>query len=410
MYAHLGRQIVAVVALALLVPPVSYAQTTSEGGPDPSTVRVRIGPLWMNPTISLPNVGIDTNVFNDPSNLTAKRDFTITASPKTELWLRMGRTWLSGLIAEDVVWYQTYSSERSVNNTYTIGWKAPLNRLVLTTSATWLSTRARPGFEIDERARRKEPAYAGSVEFRGFANTYIGVRGSRNQVKFDENAVFKNSSLQKQLDRVVTSAAVTLRHELTPLTSITFGVGRSEERFRFATSRNSTSNDYFVGLTFDPAALIKGNATFGYTSYKPESADLPSYKGTTASVGLTYTLLGSTRFSVAMTRAVDFSYDINQPYYVITGGTGSIAQQIFGPFDAVARGGAQHLEYRTRVGATAIAPDRTDRVRSYGFGMGIHMGQDLRLGFNIDKERRTSVLIDRQFDGLKYGTSLTYGL
>jgi Putative beta-barrel porin 2 len=410
LYTPLARQIVAVCALVLLVTPASYAQTTGEGGPDPATVRVRIGPLWMNPSISLPNVGIDTNVFNEPPNLAPKRDFTVTVLPRTELWVQMGRTWLSGLIAEETVWYRKYTTERSVNSTYAISWKAPLNRLVLTTSATWLRTRERPGFEIDARALRREPAYAGSVEVRALAKTLFGVRASRNQVKFDENAVFKDSSLQEQLDRTITSAAVTLRHELTPLTSITFGVGRSEERFKFATSRNATSNDYSVGLTFDPAALIKGAATFGYRSYKPVSADLPGYKGSTAGVGLTYTLLGSTRFSVAMTRAVDFSYDINQPYYVLTGGSGSIAQRIFGPLDVVARAGAQRLKYRSRVDAIVIAPDRTDRVQSYGIGLGIHMGQDLRLGFNVDKVKRTSVLIDRQFDGLKYGTSLTYGL
>ena len=106
MYTHLKRQIVAALALAVLVAPASSAQTT-DGGPDPATVRVRIGPLWMNPTISLPNIGIDTNVFNDPPNVAPKRDFTITVSPKTDLWLRMGRTWLSGAIAEDIVWYQS---------------------------------------------------------------------------------------------------------------------------------------------------------------------------------------------------------------------------------------------------------------------------------------------------------------
>jgi hypothetical protein len=406
----LKREILAALAFALLLAPASSAQTPEDGGPDPSLVRVRIGPLWMNPTISMPNVGIDTNVFNEPPNLTPKRDFTITVSPKTELWLRMGRTWLSGLVAEDIVWYQKYKTERSVNNAYSIGWKAPLNRLLLTTSAAWISTRARPGFEIDARAQRKEPTYTGSVEVRGFAKTYIGVRGSWKQVRFADNTVFKNSSLQDQLDRTDTAAAVTLRHELTPLTSITFSVGRTEERFRFATSRDATSNDYSVGLTFDPAALIRGNATFGYTSYKPASGDLPGYKGTTASAGLTYTLLGSTRFSATITRAVEFSYDINQPSYVLTGGTLSIAQQIFGPFDVVARAGAQRLEYRSRVGAIVIASGRTDRVRSYGLGVGIHMGQDLRLGFNVDKERRTSVLADREYDGLKYGSSITYGL
>lgn len=410
LHTPLTHQIVAAFAVVLLVAPASYAQTLGDGGPDPAAVRVRIGPLWMNPTIAMPNIGIDTNVFNDPANVTPKRDFTITASPKTELWLRMGRTWLSGVVAEEVVWYQTFTTERAANETYTIGWKAPLNRLVLATTATWLSTRARPGFEIDARAQRKEPTYTGSVEVRGFAKTFIGVRGSWSQVKFDENAVFKGSSLQDQLNRTATSAAVTLRYEVTPLTSITFSGGRSEERFKSALSRNSTSNEYSVGLSFDPAALIKGDAKFGYTSYKPASGDLPGYKGTTAAVGLSYTLLGSTKFSATMTRDVEVSYDINQPYYLLTGGTASIAQQIFGPVDVVARAGAQRLEYRSRVGAVVTAPDRTDRVRSYGGGLGIHMGPTMRLGFNIDKERRTSVLTDRQYEGLKYGTSVTYGL
>src|SRR5258705_13543268 len=107
----------------------------------------------------------------------------------------MGRTWLSGLVAEDLIWYRKYSNERGANNTFTIGWKAPLNRLVLTTNASWVKTRSRPGFEIDSRARRKEPQYSGSIEVRGFAKTYIGVRGSRSQVKFDEDAVFDGNSL-----------------------------------------------------------------------------------------------------------------------------------------------------------------------------------------------------------------------
>ena len=46
------------------------------------------------------------------------------------------------------------------------------------------------------------------------------------------------------------------------------------------------------------------------------------------------------------------------------------------------------------------APDRTDHVRTFGGGVGFRMGQDLRLGFNIDKERRTSVLTDREYEGL----------
>ena len=156
----------------------------------------------------MPNLGIDTNVFNDPSTVTPKRDFTFDLLPKTELWLRMGRTWLLGTVAEQIIWYQTYTTERSVNGTYSIGWKAPLNRLLLTTSAAQVSTKSRPGFEIDVRAHRREPVYTGSVEVRGFAKTFLGVRGSWSRVKFDEDAVFRGSSLEEQLGRTVTTAAV----------------------------------------------------------------------------------------------------------------------------------------------------------------------------------------------------------
>jgi hypothetical protein len=349
-------------------------------------------------------------VFNDPLTVTPKKDFTVNLSPKAELWLRMGRTWLSGSVAEEILWYQKYTSERSVNSTYSIGWKAPLNRLVLTTSATLLNTKSRPGFEIDERAQRQEPLYAGSVEVRGFAKTFIGVRGSWNQVRFDQDAVFNGSSLQEQLDRTVTTAAITLRHELTPLTSVTFSGGRSEQRFKSATLRNSKSADYSVGLLFDPAALIKGSATVGYTVYTPETSDLAGYRGSIAAASLTYTLLGSTRISGTITRAVDFSYDVNQPYYLRTGGTAEIAQQIFGPVDFVARAGAQRLRYETRTGADVTEPDRTDHVKVYGIGFGTHLGQDVRLGFNIDWNRRTSVLAEREYKGMRYGSSLTYGL
>jgi putative beta-barrel porin BBP2 len=399
------------LALVLLFARSGSAQTpTAEGGPDPATVRVRMGPLWLNPTVSMPNVGVDTNVFNEPLHLNPKRDFTITASPKTEFWLRMGRTWLSGIVSEDIIWYQTYASERAANDTYTVGWKAPLTRLVVATSATWLNTRSRPGFEIDARARRKEPQYSGSIEVRGFAKTYVGIRGSWKQVRFDETAVFKGSSLGDQLDRRAETVAITLRHDLTPLTSLTVSAARSDERFDTAVSRNSTTDEYSVALLFDPAALFKGSATIGYTVFKPEAADLGGYRGTTAAIALTYTLLGSTRFAGTMTRNIEFSYDVNQPYYVLTGGTLSIAQQVFGPFDIMARAGDERLKYRSRLGAVLTDPDRTDRVKTYGGGIGIHLGQTLRLGFSLDNERRTSVLADREYEGLKYGSSITYGL
>ena len=347
---------------------------TADGGPDPETVRMRIGPLWMNPIISMPNLGIDTNVFNDPPSAVPKRDFTMTLAPKADMWLRLGRTWLSGTVAEDIIWFQTYSTESSVNQLYSIGWKAPLNRLVLGTSATWVRTSSRPGFEIDTRAQRDVPTYTASAEIRGFSRTFIGVRGSWARVAFDEDAEFNGTNLQDQLDRTTNAAAVTVRHAMTPLTSLIFSAGRSEERFTTASTRDSTSDDYSVAVEFDPAALLKGSARVGYTAYRTEAADLEDFNGMTSAVSLAYTLLGSTRFSFGVGRSIQSSYDINQPYYLQTGASVSLAQQIFGPVDVVARFGGQRLEYRTRTGVEVAAADRTDHTRTFGGGVGLPDG------------------------------------
>src|SRR6185312_11489268 len=80
------------------------AQT--EPGAPPPNVQMRLGPLYVNPRIALTNAGTDTNVFNESVN--PKSDFTVTVTPGTDLWLRVGPTWLQSNINEDLVWFQKY--------------------------------------------------------------------------------------------------------------------------------------------------------------------------------------------------------------------------------------------------------------------------------------------------------------
>jgi hypothetical protein len=127
---------IALIVTGLLCPSLALAQGET-GGPDPAKVRVRLGALWMNPSISLSNLGVDQNVFNDPPELQPKEDFTATIAPKIDLWLRMGRSWLSGSIDEQFVWFQKYSSERSANNRYTVGWRLPASWFNVDSPPSW---------------------------------------------------------------------------------------------------------------------------------------------------------------------------------------------------------------------------------------------------------------------------------
>src|SRR5258706_1177731 len=164
---------VALIAIGLLCAAPARAQTP-EGSPDPAKVRVRLGPLWMSPSIGLTNMGIDNNVFNDPPEKNPKKDFRFALTPRTNLWLHMGGTWISGEINEQILWYQEYSSERSTNENYVISWRLPRPWLVVNTNASYTNSRDRPGFEIDARVSPKEASYGGPVGRRAMPQIFVG--------------------------------------------------------------------------------------------------------------------------------------------------------------------------------------------------------------------------------------------
>ncbi len=393
--------------VAIVFAPPARAQETKP--PDTSKARVRVGPVALNPTIELTNLGVDTNVFNEPQGL-EKQDFTFTLTPKADAWMKLGPTWINGSVRADIVWYQKYTSERSGNTFYTLGWTVPINRLAFGVLGSYLRARERPGFEIDTRALRSEFSGKAAVEYRVLSKTFIGVRGGRQRIDFDDEETYRGANLSAELDRAVTSAAITIKHQLTPLTAITVDAGSQADRFDFSPDRDTDSTTAGVQVTFDPFALLKGSARFGYRDFVPVDPNVPEYSGTTAAVDLTYVLQGSTKLTFQMNRDVEYSFDVDQPYYLQTGFAGSIAQQIYGPVDVVARAGTQHLAYRDRAGTTVAVPERTDRVYTFGAGAGYHVGTDLRIGFTLDKQKRTSDQIFRSYEGLRFGVSITYGL
>lgn len=399
------KQKILLAVLCLLLAARVSAQ--SDGGPDPAKVRVRMGPLWMNPTVSLTNLGVDDNVFNEETD--PKKDYTFTLTPRTDLWLRAGRSWIRGTIVEDLVWYQKYASERTGNASYAVNWIVPLNRLALNASATRLKTKARPGVEIDLRAPRHETNYSGSASIRVLSKTSVGVTIGRQFIAFDEKAVFRNVSLKSELTRTTTTTGLNISHRVTPLTTLSVEVDREEVQFDLSRDRDTRSTLVVGKVAFDPFAALKGSASVGYRDFRPLSPDVPGFTGSTAAVDLSYTAFGATKITGTVTRDVQFSYDSTRPYFLATGFSVEVMQQIFGPLDVALRTGATTVEYRDRVGAPIAVDNRPDRVRANGAGIGYHLGQDIRIALNIDQQKRTSSVKGHSYEGFRIGTAITYG-
>jgi len=395
--------------LALLWASPAFAQAPTEPISDPSAeAPIRFGPLSLKSTVALSNVGIDTNVFNAASDDNPQSDFTMTFTPVTDMWLRMGRTWVGGRIDVDWVYYETFAAERSMNADYLLGAARTFNRLALKGSARYLSTRERPGFEIDARSDRTETEWDGSIELRALPQTYFGVRVWRRRVAFDRDEVFRGANLAEELNRTIDAQAFTVRHVLTSLTTLSLHAGREEERFTLSSVRDADSIRVAGTATFQPRALISGNATVGYRQFSPRSADVRSYQGVTSAVNLSYTRRGITRFGFDASRDVQPSLEFGHPYYLETGVGGFVQHQVFGPFDVLARTGTRRLAYRDRLGVPIDASNRTDRVRAFSLGAGYRLGSDKRVAFTIERQNRTSNVHAYGYRGLRFGMSLTY--
>jgi len=400
---HTTLRTLGAFVLTLHVSALALAQ---DGGP-PENVKMRLGPLLLEPALSLTNAGVDNNVFNQSASPTS--DVTLTVTPRTNFWVRLGPSWLSGGVQEDLVYFKESAGERSANNAYHLSWTIPLNRITFRPKVDYKNTRERPGYEIDTRALHTELMYGGQVDVKWLSKSSFILKADRYRVVFDQAALFSQINLHDALNRTTTGATVGLDYQVTPLTTLSATYSIAQDRFDYDTLRNAKSTTAAAAVRFDPAALIKGTATVGYSDYRPDDPGTPGFKGLTAVVGLSYVFLGSTKVDVNATRGVQYSYDINQPYYIQTGGSVRLTQQVFGPVDVTALGGVQQLAYQDRTGGVVVGPDRVDHVNALGGGIGYHLSKDTRLGFNIEQDRRVSILSNHRYTGLRFGFSLTYG-
>jgi hypothetical protein len=392
------------VVVSLALTAAASAQTVAEFVPE--TSRLHLGRVRLNPTVALTNAGVDGNVFNASDIDHPQSDFTLTLTPRSDIWFPFGPSWVKSTIREDFVYYNEFATERSINSAYRTDVLVPMNRLTFLVGGGYENVRDRPGFEIDARSRHTGSDYHGSVELRAFGKTFVGTGAKRTHIDFESDAVFLGRSLRTELTRTTAIEDVSVRHELTPVTNVIALVARESDRFQFSPDRDSDSTRAELGVRF--SARIGGSAAIGFRDFQPLDPRVPAYRGMTTRADVSVVPFGATRIGVQTGRDIQYSLEKTQPYYVETGAGFSVTQGLSGPFDAVGRIAFQRLSYRGLVGVAGLS-DRTDSVESFGGGLGYRVGRDMRIGFNVDRQQRNSDVARRSYGGVRYGTSVTYG-
>jgi len=395
-------RIVLIGMLALLAPATALTQQIPTGDPV-ATAPIRMGPVGIGPRISLSNLGVDTNVFNEVSD--PKRDFTATISPGADFWLRTGKGLLTVSGAVELVHFNNYKTERSVNSNASGLYEVRLNRVRPYASASTLNTRQRPGFEIDARARHYETDFHVGSDVRVLSKSTARLDFRHLRYSFAGEEVFNGRALNQELNRTLRAADLGWRHRLTALTTLAARVSRETERFEFENARNSDSFRVSTGVELGRLALIRGSAFLGYRKLTAaDGGTLPGFSGLTSDIDVSYTAPTQTRLGIAVDRDIQYSYEPATPYYVQTGWTGTLTQRVVGRWDVQLSGGRDRLAYQ----ATNPRDARRDFVGRFGGGVGYTLGEQIRTSFDVNSFYRSSDVPGREYGGIRAGFSVTY--
>ena len=376
-----------------------------------STAQVHLGPFYLTPRLAVEEFGVDTNVFN---SVDEKKDFTFTLAPQATLWVPFARRALVTTTAgTDLVYYQTYSSERSINPDLRVRGELFLNRVTPFVEGSYLNSRQRPNFEIDVRSRREERALRAGVNVRVSPKLSFELAGRRGDVVYDADAVHNDVNLRETLNRDSNLASLSIRHAVTPLTTLVLRTEGGNERFQFSPLRNADTLRLMPGVELKPSALISGAGFVGFRRFQPTSDSLEAFSGLVANATLGYTLLGSTRFTVTAERDVTYSYERVQPYFVVDGYGLNVRRQIVGRTDVT--GGVQRYKYSYRnlllPGAVPSDLGRVDVTRTWSGSVGYRLGQGTRVGAGVlyrERESTSSRFLD--YSGFRFISTIDYEL
>ena len=391
----------------LAAPVIALAQTPPAiGGGD---ARLHFGPLALQPRIGLTDVGVDTNVFNAHTGRT--RDFTATFVPGVDSWLRVGRSQLSTKTSLELIYFQKSRDQRSRAFSQEGRFEVPMARITPFITGAQTATHQRPNAEIDARVRQNVRTVGVGASLRFGARTVATVQSERRKTTFGSTSVLdETGEIGRALNRRTNIEGLTLDVELTPLTTFVVKTELQHERFELSPVRDSDNATVMAGFRFKPFAMISGSAFVGYRRLNALSAELQDYSGPVAAVDASYLWRESTRVKAKVDRNVEYSVDATAPYYVSFGGTIIVTQALGGRWDAVGQLSHTALSYRSLLDPASVqtTAGRNDRQLTRGVGLGYRIGADMRMGVDVNYNRRLSGITARQYEGYRMGGSFTY--
>ena len=394
------RAAVPAAVLLCAVPLPAAGQARGADDDFRSRARMRAGPLFMRPAFTLDRLGIDTNVFNTP---TEQSDFVVAGTPRLETWLPLRRVLVTTEVGVGLEYYREFAGERSVNPRTSMEIEVPLRRVTFTVGGDYLRTRERSAYEIDLRARRVHTGLNGELAVEVAPRFELALAAERDRVRFDADAFFADTYLSETLNRDEDSARVSARWRRTALSTFVFAGEYREARFVQSPGRDSGNAILTAGAQFHSRALVSGSGEIGVRRFLARGADVTDITRLVARADLTWRVQAGTAVRFEAERDILYSFRTDDPFYVLNHYRVGVTRQLGGPFDV-------SVYYNHDVYDHQGVTGREDSVWSAESILGYRLRDDNRIGFRVRYTQRDSATDRWRYEGIQAGMVFDYGL
>ena len=367
-----------------------------------SQARLRVGPLYLKPSLRLDRFGVDSNVFSEPE---PKRDFVVSATPGVDAWLALHRrAHLTTTFLAGGDWYAHYGGERSFNPNARYGFEASWRRFTVRAGGGHLRTRRRPDFEIDVRSNRFEKDLHGGAAVQVLPRLWIDVEARQRTLGFDGDAFLEGTYLSETLNRKERSGVLSLRWQRTALTTFVFESEVRAARFLRSPGRNSNNVIVTAGADFHPQALISGSGRIGVRRFDALGAAVANISRVVAQADLSYRMSGNAAVTFLAERDILYSFQHDAPYFVLNRYGLSVTRRLTPKLDLSGT-------------ATRNLYDYQSERRGYDVGwfisaeIGYRLNPTTRAGLQAGYIKQDSTAVARRrWSGLVLGLVLGYDL
>ena len=387
--------------LATMAPAAGMAQTAPTLDDFRSRARLRMGPLYLTPRVTLDRLGLETNVFNASSE--PQSDFVVAASPEADLWVPFRRrALLATTVAARTEYFHKFAGERSINPDVRSRFDVALRRLTFFAAGRWLDTRERPAFEIDLRARRVATEASLGARVTVAPRLSVELELSQDRLRFYGDVFFDGTALAETLNRRERAGRAAVRWRHTALSTVVLTGEFRGMRFERAPQRDSDNLVLTVGAEFQPRALVSGSAHVGIREFRALGSAVSDATRVVARADLEFRLPAGLSAAFETERDIEYSFTRLDPYYVVTRYGLAITRRLGGPYEVTGRLVRDEYDYLGPSG-------RWDVARNVSVTLGYRLNESTRVGFEVGYITRRSTTARWRYEGLRAGLVFDYG-